>query len=92
MELDVTDNKAMHRFEAEIDGLLAKAEYHVVGDSVVFTYTEVPAQFRGQGVGEELAAAALEMVRERGMHVVAQCKFIAGFIDRHPEYQDLVKS
>ena len=88
----VVDNKAQSRYEAEIDGSYAFAEYIVSGDSLVFTHTEVPTQFRGQGIGEAIAKFALDDARAKHMHVVPQCRFIAAFIEHHSEYQDLVKS
>jgi predicted GNAT family acetyltransferase len=33
---------------------------------------------------------ALDDVRARGGSVVARCTFVRGWIDRHPEYADLV--
>lgn len=90
MTLDVKDNREKSRFEAEVDGMLALAEYKVSGDTITFTHTEVPAQHQGQGIGEELAAAALDEVRERNLKVVPQCKFIAAFIEKHPEYKDML--
>ena len=32
----------------------------------------------------------LDESRARGLKVYAQCPFIAGYIDKHPEYQDLL--
>ena len=92
MDVDVRDNPAENRFEAEIDGLFAVADYHIEGGSMVFTHFEVPPQFRGQGIAEDLARTALDAARERGMHVVPRCPFMVSFIEEHPEYQDLVKS
>lgn len=73
------------------DGTEAGGAFFRRGDGVVtFTHTEVSSQFEGQGVGSALARGALDDVRALGEQVVAECPFIKAYIDRHPEYQDLL--
>jgi len=55
------------------------------GDVVVFTHTEVDPTFEGKGVGSTLVAKALEDVTEQGLSVLAECPFVAGYLQRHPE-------
>jgi predicted GNAT family acetyltransferase len=57
---------------------------------VVFTHTEIDDAFEGQGIGSQLAKAALEDVRARGLKVLPRCPFIKGWIERHPDFQELV--
>lgn len=90
MKLDVKDNAENHRFEAEVDGMMAIAEYAISGSTITFTHTVVPEHHRGQGIGEDLAHAALDSARARHLKVIPQCKFIAAYIDKHVEYQDLL--
>ena len=91
---DITHNSAESRYEARIDGELAgHADYQIAGQEVTFTHTEVDSAFEGQGVGSALARFALDDVRSHGGYrVIPQCPFIAGWIDRHPDYADLVAS
>jgi predicted GNAT family acetyltransferase len=56
----------------------------------VFTHTEVPSQFAGQGIGTELARGALDLVRASGRKAVLRCPFMARFYATHPEYGDIV--
>ncbi|WP_278236166.1 GNAT family N-acetyltransferase [Isoptericola sp. AK164] len=73
------------------DGTEAGGAYYRHADGVVtFTHTEVPSDYEGQGVGSTLARGALDAVRERGERVVAECPFIKAYVERHPEYQDLL--
>ncbi len=72
------------------DRLLGLAAYERRGDQVVFTHTEIDPQAEGSGLGGKLVRAALDDVRGRGERVVAQCSFVRGWIERHPEYGDLV--
>jgi predicted GNAT family acetyltransferase len=91
-DVQVTDNPGESRFEARVDGDVAGfAAYDKADDRIVFTHTEVDDAFEGQGVGSALARGALDAVRAEGGHrVVPQCSFIRGWIDKHPDYQDLV--
>jgi predicted GNAT family acetyltransferase len=66
-------------------------EYHLRGgDHYFFYHTLIDDDYAGQGVGSKLARFALDDVREKGGFVVPLCPFIAGWIEKHPDYQDLV--
>jgi len=56
----------------------------------VFVHTEVDPDAGQDGLGSTLVRAALDDVRGRGGSVVAQCSFVRGWIQRHPDYADLV--
>lgn len=92
-DVEVTDNEAEKRYEARVDGELAGvAFYDTADDLIVFTHTEVEESYEGKGVGSTLARAALDDVRADGRRkVIARCPFIKGWIDRHPDYQDLLE-
>jgi uncharacterized protein len=53
-------------------------------------HTVVSAPARGQGLGEELARSALDYARLHGRRVVPTCHFVATYIEKNPEYADLV--
>ena len=86
----VRDNKAEHEFELVVDGHRAIAAYQIEGDTIVFTHTIVPKAIEGCGVASKLIRGALDQVRDRGLKVVAQCPFVAAYIKRHPDTQDLL--
>ena len=91
MDAVVADNPQRHRFELHVGETVAGfAAYRLEPDRVVFTHTEIDPAFEGQGLGSRLAAGALDAVRARGLAIVPQCPFIAAYVKRHPEYQDLV--
>jgi predicted GNAT family acetyltransferase len=83
----VVHNKPAQRFEAQVDGGLAVAEYVRAGDTVTFTHTFVPEQLRHRGIASAVAQAALDTARAEGWHVIPRCPFIAAFIAEHPEYR-----
>ncbi|MBK8758273.1 MAG: N-acetyltransferase [Actinomycetales bacterium] len=91
-DLVVTDNPETSRFEAHLGGRLAGyAEYQQSDSVITFTHTIVKDGFAGQGVGGRMVRAALDTVAaSEGVRVIAQCSFVAAFIDKHPEYQSLV--
>jgi len=93
-DVQVTDNPAESRFEARLDGVLAGySEYETADDLIMFTHTVVADQFEGHGIGSALARGALDAVRADGTRqVLPRCPFIRGWIDKHPDYQDLVDS
>ena len=56
---------------------------------VVFT-TQVPHSFEGHGVGSALARAAADAARDEGFTITPSCWFVAGWLDRHPDYADVL--
>ncbi|MET7835430.1 hypothetical protein GA0070622_4566 [Micromonospora sediminicola] len=87
----VEENAAKHRFEILVDDALAGfTAYLPRGEVLVFTHTEVDDRYQGQGVGAALIKGTLDQVRARGGRVVPRCPFMAAFIERHPDYADLV--
>lgn len=91
-EDSVRNNTEKGRFELDIDGELAVSNYRIRGNTIYFTHTEVPEAAAGRGIGNILARVALDYARANRLRVVPRCQFIAAFIRRHLEYQDLVES
>lgn len=93
MVVSVIDVPEAKRYEARVDGeakLAGIAEYIRTPELVAFVHTEVYPAYEGRGVGAALARAALDEARAAGLLVLPTCPFFAGWIARHPEYQDLV--
>jgi uncharacterized protein len=88
--VEARNNEKENRFEIEVDGKVAATWYRRHGDKIIFTHTEVPPELEGHGVGGALARAALTYARKEGLRVVPLCPFVAAFIKRHTEFQDLV--
>ena len=87
----MTDVPDHSRYEIrDGDRLLGLAAYQRRGDQVVFTHTEVDSDSGHSGLGGTLVRAALDDVRSKGGTVVPRCSFVRGWIERHPEYRDLV--
>jgi predicted GNAT family acetyltransferase len=89
VSLRVTDNPAELRFELYADDELAgEIRYRRLPGALALVHTEVEPKRRG--LGTELVKGALDDIRERGLHVVPVCPFVAAYIRRHPEYAELV--
>jgi predicted GNAT family acetyltransferase len=86
----VRDNKAQSRFELDVEGGVAFANYLVTPSTVIITHTETPRALRGRGIASELVQGALGLIRADGLKVVAGCGFVVDYLSKHPEYADLV--
>jgi uncharacterized protein len=90
-ELTIKHNLEAGRFELKKNGYLAVLEYQLFDGTIIFTEASVPEVLSGQGIGSRLAVAGLEYARSQSLAVVPLCSFMAGYIQKHPEYQDMVK-
>lgn len=82
----------MNRFELLVDGQSAgELDYAIRDDTIVLIHTEIDPAHREAGLGGELVRGALNLIRaETDYRVVPTCSFAGPWIDRHPEYQDLL--
>jgi predicted GNAT family acetyltransferase len=89
----VSDNIPLRRFEIQVDGVLAGfADYHRHRGLIELTHTEIEPGHEGQGLAGQLIRAALDTAREEGLDVLPRCEYVRGYIERNPEYLDLVPS
>lgn len=78
------------RIEIERDGKVAYLEFNLGGNVLELIHTDVPKELRGMGLASALAERALKWAREKGYKVDVICPFVHEYIDKHPEYADLV--
>ncbi len=90
MESNIFFNPTLSRFEWEIDGYIALAEFQLAQNIITFTHTEVPAELGGKGIGSRLVEFALKYARSQGWKVVPLCPFFKSYIAKHPEFSDLL--
>jgi predicted GNAT family acetyltransferase len=87
----VTDRPNELRYEIEVDGELAGFLLYRREPGVVeLVHTDVDPRWEGKGVGAALVQGALDDLRARNLKMRPFCPFVAKYIRRHPEYQDLV--
>ena len=87
---EVIDNKALSRFELSAEGGLAFANYRLTPSTVIITHTETPRNLRGRGIASELVKGALQLIGADGLKVIAGCGFVVDYLQKHPEFADLV--
>ncbi|WP_017614515.1 GNAT family N-acetyltransferase [Nocardiopsis salina] len=91
MATEVVNRPDERRYEIISDGEVAGySEYILTNDLMTFTHTEIDTAFEGKGLGGTLVRGALDDVRGRGLSVLPLCPFVKGWIERHPDYVDLV--
>jgi predicted GNAT family acetyltransferase len=89
--MTVTNNSDAGRYELRIgDDLAAFLMYRLTGDRLVLIHTETLEAFAGHGVAAHLVRTVLDEARDRGLHVIPRCPYVARYIKEHPEYQGLV--
>lgn len=82
---------ARDRYVLSVDGApVGMCVYRDENGVRVITHTEVRDEFEGEGLGTQLVRFALDDARASGMRVNPLCPMVAAYIDRHPEYADLV--
>lgn len=91
MEYKVRHNQAESRFEVIIDNLESVIEYTInTNGNMEITHTGVPSELEGKGIAASLTKSLLNYARDNSYKVIPVCSYVAVYIERHPEYQDLV--
>ena len=92
MTSQISHDAASHRFTTQADGHEAELVYRLRDQSMVIEHTGVPQAIGGRGIAGDLVRTALDYARGEGLRVVPACSYSAEFVNRHPEYADLVDS
>jgi uncharacterized protein len=91
-DISISNQAERQRYELTLGGTVAAlAEYRERGGVVEFVHTEVLPQHEGQGLAAQLAQFALDDVRRGNRKAIASCSYIAQYIERHPQYRDLLQ-
>ena len=89
-KVHVHHNAAAQRFEVEIEGALARADYRRRGSALYMYHTEVPRLLEGRGIAGALVRAAFAHARAEGLVIEPACSYVRGYMQKHPETQDLL--
>ena len=81
---------ADNRFEVDLGKEKAILIYMIKAGLFVLLHTEVPPAFEGRGIAAQMARAALEYAKNEGLKVRSYCSYTTYYIEKHPEYQDLL--
>jgi predicted GNAT family acetyltransferase len=92
-EISIEHKSDEQRFVVAMEGHEAELSYEPIDESTLdYTHTYVPNEFRGRGVGARLVKRALDYARENGYKVRPTCPFVTSFVERKPEYRELLVS
>ena len=84
------DNRDAERFELEVDGRLAFADYHRHAGRMVIPHVEADMALRGTGAAGRLMEQVALAARAEGLKIVPLCSYAAAWLKRHPAYADVV--
>ena len=87
----IFDNTALSRFELEEEGELAFADYRLEDNLLILPHVEAEPALRGKGTAGRLMGGLLELAREKGWKVRPICGYAAAYIERHPEFKELLE-
>ena len=90
MSMQISHDPTAGRFSTRLDGHEAELVYRHQHGRMVIDHTGVPEAIGGRGLAGALVRAALDYARAEGLRVVPLCSYAASYIQRHPEYADLV--
>ena len=78
-------------YEIVVDDVVAGYTRVREGDGALeMPHTVVEDAFEGQGLAGRLVREALDDIRSRGLLVHPTCPYVSSWIQKHPEYRDLV--
>jgi uncharacterized protein len=88
--MNIRHNREEKQFEADVPGGTAVVAYTVKNGEITFHHTEVPREAAGQGVAQALVKDALQYARDQKLRVVPECEYVASYVKKHSEYDDIV--
>ena len=90
-EPSIRDVPEAHRYEVSLHGeRCGLAAYLDTGRQRVFYHAEVGERFSGRGLAGALVTAALNDTRAGGKRIVAVCPYVAAYVRRHHEFDDIL--
>jgi predicted GNAT family acetyltransferase len=90
-EPTVSNASEQKRYEVTTLGVRAGlAAYVDTHNQRIFYHTEIDENFAGRGLASKLIAAALADTRAAGKRIVAICPFVAAYVDKHDDYDDIL--
>lgn len=90
MAIEIIHETTAQRFVARVEGQECVIDYRLAGNLMTITHTGVPASLGGRGIAGELTRFALDAARTEGWKVIPACSYVAAWIEKRPEYQDLL--
>lgn len=86
----VTDRPERSRFELDVGGQTAFANYRREPGRLLITHVETPVELQGGGVASRLMEGVAEHARDDGLKIKPLCGYAVAWMKRHPEHADLL--
>lgn len=93
MEYEIVHNFQENRFEAISDNkVIGLIDYSPTKDGkvIIATHTEISTEYEGKGIAGSITKAFLDYLQQEKLRVLPICSYTKGYIDRHPEYHNLL--
>jgi predicted GNAT family acetyltransferase len=90
MSYPIQHDAAAGLFTADVAGGRGLLQYRLKDGVMKIVHTEVPPELSDHGIAAELMRTALETARANGWRVVPACSYARAYLQRHPEYADLL--
>jgi predicted GNAT family acetyltransferase len=87
---DVFHNVTQQRFELRVGEVLCLIDYRRFPGKLIIYHTQVPQPFEGRGLAARMTRAALDFARSENLQVEPRCPYTAAFIQKNPEFTDLL--
>jgi uncharacterized protein len=87
------ENGTKGAFFVERDGRqVAEMTYVWAGsERIIIDHTQVSDDQRGQGLGKQLVAAAVDFARARSISILPLCPYAKSVFGRVPEFRDVLR-
>lgn len=90
-DYELIDNVEEKQYEFHIGKYKPLVEYIKSKNGEIYlTHTEVPAELEGKGIGSQLIKKVLIDIDKQELRLVPMCPFVAGYIQKHPEWKRII--
>ena len=92
LPIEREEGESKGRYVIRYEGVEAEMTYSRAGEGIIIIdHTAVPAAMRGRSAGKALVERAVRDARAEGRSILPLCPFAKAQIERHPEWQDVLK-
>jgi predicted GNAT family acetyltransferase len=90
MSSPIQHNAEDRQFTVTVAGERSLLQYLLKDGVMRIVHTEVPPDLAGHGIAADLVRTALDTARSNGWRVITACSYAKAFLEKHPEYADLL--
>ena len=92
LPIEREEGETKGRYIVRLGGAEAEMTYsRLGGKTIIIDHTGVPDAMRGRNVGQALVERAVMDARAEGRQIIPLCPYAKAQIEKHPEWQDVLK-